>query len=149
MKASPIPAGYHTITPYITVPDARAEIEFLKRAFGAQTTETLSEDSEGHIRHAELRIGDSMLMLGQARDQWKARPTGFYLYVEDCDAWYKRAMAAGAKSLMEPADQFYGDRNAGVEDPVGNYWWIGTRVEDLSPEELKRRAQAAFAQESK
>ncbi|HKR33113.1 MAG TPA: VOC family protein [Terriglobales bacterium] len=146
MKTSPIPPGYHTVTPYLTVANARAEIEFLKRAFGAQTTETLSEESDGTIRHAELKIGDSMLMLGQARDQWTPRPTGFYLYVEDCDAWYKRAMAAGAKSLMEPADQFYGDRNAGVEDPEGNYWWIGTRVEDLSPDELKRRAQAAFTQ---
>ena len=146
MKTNPIPPGYHTVTPYLTVANARAEIEFLKRAFGAQTTETLSEEPDGTIRHAELKIGDSMLMLGQARDQWTPRPTGFYLYVEDCDAWYKRAMAAGAKSLMEPVDQFYGDRNAGVEDLEGNYWWIGTRVEDLSPEELKRRAQAAFAQ---
>lgn len=144
MKTSPIPPGYHTLTPYLTVANARAEIEFLKRAFDAQTTETLSEESDGTVRHAELKIGDSMLMLGQARDQWRPRPTGLYLYVEDCDAWYKRAMSAGAKSLMEPADQFYGDRNAGVEDPEGNYWWIGTRVEDLSPEELKRRAQAAF-----
>ncbi len=146
MKTSPIPPGYHTVTPYLTVANARAEIEFLKRAFGAHTTEALSEESDGTIRHAELKIGDSMLMLGQARDQWTPRPTGLYLYVENCDAWYKRAMAAGAKSLMEPADQFYGDRNAGVEDPEGNYWWIGTRVEDLSSEELKRRARAAFTQ---
>lgn len=143
MQVSSVPLGYHTLTPYLTVPDARAEIEFLKRAFGAQTTETLSEDPEGNIRHAELKIGDSMLMLGQARDQWKARPTAFYLYVDDCDTWYKRAIAGGAKSLMEPADQFYGDRNAGVEDSAGNYWWIATHIEDLSPEEMKRRTEAA------
>jgi uncharacterized glyoxalase superfamily protein PhnB len=113
MKVNPIPPGYRTVTPYVTVADAHAEIEFLKRAFGAQTTEALSQEPDGTIRHAELKIGDSMLMLGQARDQWTPRRTGFYLYVEDCDAWYKRAMAAGAKSLMEPADQFYGDRKCG------------------------------------
>lgn len=149
MPVSPIPAGYHTVTPYLTVSDARAEIEFLKRAFGARTTETLSQESDGTIRHAELKIGDSMVMLGQARDQWKARPANFYLYVPDCDAVYKGALQAGGKSLMEPADQFYGDRNAGIEDPEGNYWWIGTHVEDVSPEEMEQRAQAAFAGQAK
>ena len=149
MAVSPIPAGYHTVTPYLTVSDAQAEIEFLKRAFGALTTETLSQESDGTIRHAELKIGDSMVMLGQARDQWKARPANFYLYVSDCDALYKRALQAGGKSLMEPADQFYGDRNAGIEDPEGNYWWIGTHVEDVSTEEMERRSQAAFAAQGK
>jgi uncharacterized glyoxalase superfamily protein PhnB len=149
MRVNPIPSGYHTVTPYLTVANARAEIDFLKRAFGAQVTEALSEDPEADIRHAELKIGDSMLMLGQARDEWKARPTAFYLYVDDCDAWYKRAMSAGAKSMMEPTDQFYGDRNGGVEDPAGNYWWIATRLEDLSPEELQRRSQAAWTAQAK
>jgi PhnB protein len=149
MSVNPVPAGYHTVTPYLTVPDARKAIEFLKRAFDAKTTETLSEDSEGNIRHGEIKIGDSMVMVGQARDEWKARPSAFYLYVPDCDAWYKRAMQAGAKSLMEPADQFYGDRNAGVEDPAGNYWWIATHIEDVSPDELDRRAQTAFAAQKK
>jgi PhnB protein len=145
MAVNPIPAGYHTVTPYLTVANARAEIDFLKRAFNAKTTETLSQDSDGNIRHAELEIGDSMIMLGQARDQWKARPTSFYLYVSDCDSWYKRAIEAGAKSLMEPADQFYGDRHGGIEDPEGNYWWIATHIEDVSHEELQRRAEAAMA----
>jgi len=149
MTVNPIPTGYHTVTSYLTVSDARAEIEFLKQAFGARTTETLSQDSDGAIRHAELKIGDSMVMLGQARDQWKPRLASFYLYVPDCDAVYKRALHAGATSLMEPADQFYGDRNAGVEDPSGNHWWIATRIEDVSPEELERRAQDAFATQGK
>ena len=149
MAVNPIPTGYHTVTPYLTVADARQVIEFLKHAFGAQTSEALSQDSDGRIRHAELKIGDSMVMIGEASDQWKARPANFYLYVPDCDAVYKRALGAGAKSLMEPADQFYGDRNAGVEDPAGNYWWIGTRFEDVTPEELQRRAQSAFAAQTK
>lgn len=149
MAVNPIPSGYHTVTPYLTVNNARNEIDFLKRAFDAKTSEVLSPDSDGSIRHAELKIGDSMIMLGQARDQWKARPTALYLYVPDCDGWYRRAMQAGAKSLMEPADQFYGDRNAGVEDPEGNYWWIGTHIEDVAPGELQRRMEAAMATQAK
>ncbi len=149
MAVNPVPKGFQTVTPYLTVSDARAQIEFLKQAFGATTTETLHQDSDGSIRHAELKIGNSMIMLGQARDQWKPRPAGFYLYVPDCDGTYKRAMQAGAKSLMEPADQFYGDRNAGVEDAAGNQWWIATHIEDVSPEELQRRAQSSLAAQSK
>jgi len=80
-------------------------------------------------------------MVGQARGEWKERPATLYLYVENTDDTYQRAMAAGAKSLMEPADQFYGDRNAGVEDPQGNWWWIATHVEDIPPEEMERRAK--------
>jgi PhnB protein len=149
MAVNPIPAGYHTVTPYLTVSDARGEIEFLKQAFGARTTETLSQESDGTIRHAELKIGDSMVMLAQAHDQWKAKPANFYLYVPDCDGTYKRALQAGAKSLMEPANQFYGDRNAGIEDPTGNYWWIATHIEDVSQEEMQLRAQSAFAAQAK
>lgn len=149
MPVSPIPAGFHTITPYLIVPDARAQINFLKRALDAKTTEMLSQDSDGTIRHAELRIGDSMIMISEASGDWKARAMAFYLYVSDCDGWYRRAIEAGAKSLMEPADQFYGDRNAGVEDPAGNHWWIATHIEDVSPEELDRRAKAAWAAKAK
>jgi PhnB protein len=81
-------------------------------------------------------------MMGEARDEWPAMPGSLYLYVPDTDAVYKRAMEAGGKSLMEPADQFYGDRNAGVVDPSGNYWWIATHVEDVPPEEMEKRAAA-------
>jgi PhnB protein len=149
MPVNPIPPGYQTVTPYLTVANARKQIEFLKQAFGAITTESLHEDSDGSIRHAELKIGSSMIMLGQGRDQWKPNPAGFYLYVPDCDETYKRAMRAGAKSLMEPADQFYGDRNAGVEDEAGNQWWIATHVEDVSHEEMQRRMNASLATQSK
>jgi uncharacterized glyoxalase superfamily protein PhnB len=81
-------------------------------------------------------------MLGEATGQWKPRPSTLYLYVHDTDATYRRALEAGATSLMEPANQFYGDRNAGVQDPSGNFWWIATHVEDVSAEEMKRRAEA-------
>lgn len=140
MAVNPIPKGYHTVTPYLTVPDLPAMIEFMKAAFGAVQTEGV-EDASGKVRHAEVRIGDSMVMIGQARDDWKARPAALYLYVEDCDAMYQKAIAAGAKSLMEPATAFYGDRSGGVEDAQGNYWWIATHVEDVSPEEMARRAK--------
>lgn len=149
MAVNPVPAGFQTVTPYLTVPDARKQIEFLKQAFGATTTEVLHADSDGSIRHAELKIGNSMIMLGQARDQWKARPAGFYLYVPDCDVVYKRALQAGAKSIMEPADQFYGDRHGGVEDAAGNHWWIATHIEDVAPDEMQRRMQASIATQAK
>jgi len=136
-----IPEGYHTITPYITVDGAAKLLDFIKEAFGATVLEVMKDDS-GNVRHAEAQIGDSKVMVGQARDEWKPRPSTLYLYVENTDELYKRAMAAGAKSLMEPADQFYGDRNAGVEDTFGNWWWIATHVEDVGPEEMARRAAA-------
>jgi PhnB protein len=136
-----IPEGYHTVTPYLTVDDARKLIEFLKAAFDAKVPELLT-DEEGNPRHAEAQIGDSRVMIGQARGEWKARPSTIYLYVDETDETYRRALAAGAKSLMEPADQFYGDRNAGVEDALGNWWWIATRLEDVSVEELQRRMAA-------
>ena len=140
MAVKPIPEGYHTVTPYLTVDDPGAVIEFLKKAFGAQETYAMRDD-KGKIAHAEVKVGTSMLMLGAARDQWKSRPGNFYVYVEDCDAVYKQALAAGGTSISEPANQFYGDRHGGVTDPQGNTWWIGTHVEDVSPEEIDRRAQ--------
>ena len=96
---------------------------------------------DGLVMHASLRIGDSMVMLTDAREQWPAQLTGLYLYVPDVDAWYRRAIAAGAESMGEPKDQFYGDRMCGVKDPSGNTWWIATHVEDVSDEELMRRTR--------
>ena len=130
--------GYHTVTPYLTVADAEAQIDFLKKAFGGVETYRHTDD-EGKARHAEVRVGTSMLMIGQARDQWTPKPANFYLYVEDVDAVYKQAVAAGGKSIQAPANQAYGDRSGGVEDALGNQWWIGTHVEDVSPEEIERR----------
>ncbi len=140
MAVKPIPDGYNTVTPYLTVDDPGAVIEFLKQAFGAQETFAMRDD-KGNVGHAEVKVGTSMVMLGAAHDQWKTRPGNFYVYVEDCDAVYKKALAAGATSLGAPADQFYGDRHGGVTDSQGNNWWIATHVEDVSSEELERRAR--------
>jgi uncharacterized glyoxalase superfamily protein PhnB len=138
MPVKPIPEGYHAVTPYLTVTGAAKLIEFMKQAFDAQ--EVLRMDGpNGTVRHAEIRLRDSMLMVAEARDEWKPMPSSLYLYVPDTDATYQRALRAGGLSLMEPANQFYGDRNAGVTDPCGNFWWIGTHIEDVSPEEIKRR----------
>jgi len=144
MAVKPIPEGYHTVTPYLTVADAEAQIDFLKRAFGGEETFRHTDDKE-RVSHAEVRIGTSMVMIGQAREQWTPRPAQFYLYVEDVDAVYKRAVAAGGKSMQQPADQAYGDRTGGVEDSQGNYWWVGTHIEDVSPEEIQRRYQKQAA----
>jgi PhnB protein len=138
MAVKPIPDGYHTVTPYLVVADAEAQIDFLKKAFGGEET-FRHKDDKGRVSHAEVRVGNSMLMIGQARDQWKPMPAMFYLYVEDVDAVYKRAVEAGAKPIQEPTNQAYGDRTGGVEDSLGNQWWVGTHVEDVSSEEIERR----------
>ncbi|MGN6184509.1 MAG: VOC family protein [Thermoanaerobaculia bacterium] len=141
MAVKPIPEGYRTITPYLTVRDLHRTIEFLKKVFGARVIE-LHTGPDGKPRHSEVEIGDSKLMMGQANEKWGVRTGSMYLYLEDTDGTYQRAIDAGAKSIMEPADQFYGDRNAGVEDEDGNQWWLATHVEDVSPEELERRMAA-------
>ncbi len=154
MTVKPIPDGYHTVTPYLTVADAEAQIDFLKRAFGAEETYRHNDD-KGKVTHAEVRVGKSMLMIGQARDQWKPMPAMLYLYVEDVDVVYKRAVEAGGKSIHEPTNQAYGDRSGAVEDSLGNQWWVATHVEDVSPEEIERRysemakKQAGAADKSK
>jgi PhnB protein len=143
MPVKPIPDGYHSLTPYLTIQGAGKLIDFMKQAFGAEEL-SRSPRPDGTIAHAQLRIGDSMLMLAEATEQWKPMPCAVYLYVKDTDSTYKRALQAGATSLMEPADQFYGDRGAGVRDPSGNCWYIGTHVEDVSPSEMKKREEAYF-----
>ena len=140
MKTDPIPAGYHTVTPYLSVHRVAATIEFLQQAFGAEEIErhTLPD---GSVFNAAVRIGDSMIMLGEVAAQQPARPVMLYLYTEDADALYRQAVAAGGKSIMDMTDQFYGDRSGAVEDPSGNQWWIATRVEEVSAEELLERAK--------
>jgi PhnB protein len=140
-KVNYMPSGYHTVTPYLIVEGADKLIDFLKQSFDAEETERLASP-DGKIMHAEVRIGDSMIMMGEAGGNWTPVPGSIYIYVRDTDATYKRALAAGAASVMEPADQFYGDRNAGVKDPIGNIWWIGTHIEDVTPEEIRKRAEA-------
>ena len=147
-KATPIPKGYHTVTPVLTVHGAADLIEFLKLAFDAQETYRLP-GPDGKVMHAEVKIGDSMVMVGEATDQCKPMPATIALYVEDADAWYKRALQAGATSVREPSDQFYGDRSAGVKDSAGNHWWIHTHIEDVPPEELQKRAEAWMKQQQR
>lgn len=137
-----IPDGYHSVTPYLAVEGVAKLIDFVKRAFGAKEIERMTRD-DGTVWHAELQIGDSRVMVGEPRPPRKPMPAMLYLYVPDTDSVYNRAIEAGATSIMEPANQFYGDRNAGVQDPSGNEWWIGTHMEDVPPEEMKRRAAAA------
>jgi PhnB protein len=138
---TPVPAGYHRVTPYLVVADGEGLLTFLQNAFQAEVlTRTLRPD--GAIANAEVRVGDSMLMVAQAREPWKPMPTGFYLYVPDTDAVYQAAVAAGGVSTLEPSDQFYGDRNAGVQDPWGNNWWIATHIEDVDEAEIQRRMEA-------
>jgi uncharacterized glyoxalase superfamily protein PhnB len=141
MAVKPIPEGYHSVTPYLTADNAAKLLDFVKAAFEAKELfRHLGPD--GAVAHAEVKIGDSIVMVGQARDQWKGRTAMLYLYVPDMDATFKRALAAGATSVQEPTDQFYGDRNGGVQDPSGNQWWISTHKEDVSPEEMARRMKA-------
>ena len=147
MAVKPIPEGFHSVTPYLVVEGAKKLLEFLQQAFDAKVMERM-ERPDGVIGHAEVLIGDSTVMLAEASGQWKPMPAGIYLYVNDTDTTYKRALQAGATSLMEPANQFYGDRNGGVKDPSGNLWWIATHVEDVSPEEMRKRAQAAMEKQA-
>jgi len=139
MPIKAIPEGYHTITPFVTVQDADKLIDFLKQVFAATEIERMT-NTDGTIKHAEVRIGDSVLMISEARGEWKPMPAAFYLYISDVDAVYQRALAAGATSLMEPTNTFYGNRESGVTDQFGNYWWIATHIEEVSPEEIQRRA---------
>jgi PhnB protein len=144
MAVKAVPEGFHTITPYLIAKDAAKLIEFLKRALGAQVRHQMM-GPDGLVMHASLKIGDSMLMLTDARDKWPAQPASFYLYVDDAEAWYRRAIDAGAQSFSEPKDQFYGDRIGGVTDPMGNMWWFATHIEDVSDEEMDRRREKMFA----
>ena len=140
MAVKPIPDGYHTVTPFLLVKEAEKVIEFLKRAFGAVESSRHTMP-DGSIMHAELRIGDSNVMLAEANEKWPAMPSMLYLYMQDVDSVYKKAVQAGGKSLREPTNEFYGDRSAGVIDPSGNQWWIATHVEDVPEEEMKRRQE--------
>ncbi|HKD66984.1 MAG TPA: VOC family protein [Candidatus Binataceae bacterium] len=145
MAVKAIPDGYHSVTPYLVVNGAAKLMDFLKQAFGAREMVRMP-GPDGKIGHAELTIGDSPVMMADATTEYSAVHSVLHLYVEDTDATYRQALAAGAVSLMEPADQFYGDRRADVRDPAGNRWSIGTHKEDVSPEEMRRRVEAAMKQ---
>jgi PhnB protein len=143
-KVKPVPDGYHTVTPYIVVPGVAKLIDFAKQAFGA-TEVHVSKLPDGSVMHAEIKIGDSIIMMGDGGAAFKTFLAMLHLYMDDVDAVYQRAIQAGGKSLREPTDQFYGDRSAAVEDSFGNQWWIATHVEDVTPEEIERRMKAARA----
>lgn len=145
-QVKPIPDEYHTVTPILMVDGAAKLIDFLRQAFDAKEKDRFTDPS-GKIAHAEVVIGDSVVQLSDAVGEWKPIQVPLLLYVPDTDATYKKALKAGATSVREPADQFYGDRTGGVKDSFGNTWWIATHTEDVSPEELQRRAEAEWKQE--
>jgi uncharacterized glyoxalase superfamily protein PhnB len=134
-----VPNGFHTVTPFILVKHADRVIDFLQRAFGASEIYRLKHE-DGTVWHAQVKIDDSMIMLGDVQDQYPSMPSSIFLYLPDADAAYQSALKAGGISIMPPEDQFYGDRSGGVRDPVGNMWWIGTHIEDVSHGEMDRRA---------
>jgi uncharacterized glyoxalase superfamily protein PhnB len=139
-EVAPIPAGYHTLTPFFVAPDVDAMIVFVERAFDA-SVEHRMRSADGITRHAAVRIGSSMLMISSGTELYAPRPSTLHVYVEDVDAVYAAARAAGAQRLEEPADQFYGDRRAGVRDAWNNHWWIATHIEDVSAPELRKREE--------
>ena len=147
----PIPEGYHSATPYLIVKGAAEAIDFYKRAFGATESFRMA-DPKGGIAHAEIKIGDSVIMLADEHPNMGYRgprslggsAVSIMLYVTDVDGTFDRAVKAGAKAQRPVANQFYGDRSGTLEDPFGHIWTISTHVEDVAPEEMKRRAEAAF-----
>jgi len=148
-RAKPIPDGFHTITPYLIVDGAEKVIGFMQKAFGAEFDHEPTKRPDGKIMHAHLKIGDSMVMIADSSEHARAMPVMLYLYVPNADASYQQALKAGAASIMEPADQFYGDRNGAVKDAAGNIWFFGTHIEDVAPAEIKKRAEELFKKQGK
>lgn len=142
MAVKYIPEGYHTITPYVIVEGANKLITFIEKTFDGEVTFKMEND-DGKVGHAEMKVGNSRLMLAEATDEWKANNSMLQLYVEDADAVYQKALDSGADSIKEPADQFYGDRSATVKDFSGNVWNIATHLEEISEEEMQKRMEAA------
>jgi PhnB protein len=140
MAANYAPEGYRTVTPYLIVPGVDGLIEFLQRAFDAELVGRYPRP-DGTVMHAAVRLGDSLVEMGEPGGESTPRPGTIHLYVEDCDAVHARAVEAGGASLMEPSDQFYGDREAGVEDAFGNHWYIATHIRDVSAEEIEKHAE--------
>ncbi len=141
MATKSIPEGYHSITPSFCVDGAQEFINFLKDVFAAQDRFKM-DGPGGKVMHAELNIGDSAIMVSDVMPQWPAKSNSLYVYVDDVDATYQRALKAGATSVRVPENAFYGDRTSAVKDPFGNMWGIATHVEDVPPDELKKRAEA-------
>ena len=148
MAAKPIPDGFHSVTPNLVVHGTDKVLNFLKQAFDAKQIHNMTRP-DGTIMHAEVKIGDSVVMMGEAMGNCQPMPSSLYLYVPDADAVYKRALQAGATSTMEIGNQFWGDRVGGVKDPAGNQWMIATHKEDVPPDEMRKRAEAFMKQQAK
>lgn len=144
MPVKPIPEGFHSITPLMSVKGAAKLIDFLKAAFGAKELSRFAAP-DGSVMHAEIKIGDSIIMLGETMEGFPSTSTSLYVYVPDADSIYNSAVKAGGESLAVPKDQFWGDRVGTVGDFAGNKWMIATHVEDVDSEELDRRAKAMMA----
>ena len=138
MSVKPIPGNVPRVSPYLIVKDVGETINFLKEVFNAEEDERMTLP-DGTINHGSVKIGDSLIMMGKGSENYPPQPAMLYIYVEDTDAAYKLALEKGATSVMEPADQFYGDRNAAVKDSNNISWWIATHIEDVSAEEVQRR----------
>jgi uncharacterized glyoxalase superfamily protein PhnB len=153
-KATAIPKGHHTVTPSLFVAGAAKAIEFYKKALGAEELMRFPGPDGSTIMHAELKIGDSIIMLADEMPDMGGRgpksiggtPVSFFVYSEDVDAAWKRAVDAGGKELVPLADQFWGDRTGCLEDPFGHQWWLAQHLQDLTPEELQKNAEAFFSQ---
>jgi PhnB protein len=141
MPVSAIPGGYHTVTPLVAVKDVAKFLEFAKQAFGAEEVMRMAAP-DGTVAHAEINIGNSRLMV--ERGDAASSQSSLYMYVNDCDEFYRRAIRAGAKSEQELTNKPWGDRVGMVRDSFGNKWWIATHKEDLSPEEISKRVAAAM-----
>jgi len=143
MAVKPIPDGYQSVIPYLVVDNASELIDFLQQAFAAKLL-SCAKGKDDKIMNAELKIADSVVMVADTRDSVAVSTSTIYFYVTDTDAVYQSALTAGATSIMEPRDQFYGDRNAGISDPCGNQWWIATHIKDVSEQEIQQHMQASL-----
>ncbi|HXW61220.1 MAG TPA: VOC family protein [Candidatus Acidoferrales bacterium] len=146
----PIPEGYHSVTPYLTVRDAARALDFYQRVFGAKEILRMN-NPQGQVGHAEIKIGDSMIMLAEetphsgvcSPQSLNGSTVSLFVYLEDVDAVFSKAVSAGAKEVQPPADMFWGDRYGRLTDPFGHSWSLATHIEDVTPEEIGRRAQQA------
>lgn len=134
------PEGYQDVIPYLIQPNINGLVKFMKKALDAEEL-SLMEDEEGNVVHGEMRVGDTVIMMGQSSEQFPQMKTMLHIYVKDVDETFKKAIEAGATVEREVADQFYGDRSGGVKDKWGNQWWFSTHKEDLTEEEMEKRHQ--------
>jgi uncharacterized glyoxalase superfamily protein PhnB len=154
IMTQPIPEGFHSVTPHIVVKDVAKALDWYTKAFGAEETVRMTSPDGRSVLHAEMRIGDSPIMLGEENPQWGTKgpeslggtPVAIHLYVNDVDALFKKATAAGARSEMDPQDTFWGDRYGKVIDPDGHQWSLATHVRDMTPEEMQQAMAEAFSE---